>query len=175
MLPAYPMRRIIAALVLAQICLAPVPGARADENYGRAADNPIYAQTLVNQVQASNARLISTGMHVASPGTDQYCIIATTLNVVGKKCSPEDLEVAVGGHTVLTPNVAKAKLGILLPLHDRTGRQIGGLALAFRYQPGDDQAKLLAEAIALRDGLAREIPQVAALFVVGPPAPEKDH
>lgn len=129
------------------------------------AENHIQAQVLVNRIAAADAELVSVGMHVAAPGTHAYRIIATTLNVVGKPSDPEDLEIAVGGSTVLLPpNEAKAKLGIMLPLRDRDGHQIGALALAFAWRPGLDQARLLARAIAIRDRVAADIPSAAALF-----------
>ena len=129
------------------------------------AENHIEAQALVNRIAAADASLVSVGLHVAAPGTHDYRIIATTLNVIGKRSDPEDLEIAVGGSTVLLPpNVAKAKLGIMLPLHDRAGRQIGALALAFAWRPGLDQARLLARAIAIRDQIAADSPSAAALF-----------
>jgi hypothetical protein len=136
----------------------------ADVKYGTPTDNKIYAQTLVNKIMAANPQLVAVGMHVAKPGTEDYRIIATTLNVVGKKCDPEDLVVSVGGNTVLMPNLKMSKLGILLPMHDRSGKHIGGFALQFKYHDGDDQAKLFAEALALRDSVAKEIPSVADLF-----------
>lgn len=136
----------------------------ADAQYGAPADNKIYAQALVNKVMAANPQLVAAGMHVAKPGTDEYKIIATSLNVVGKPCDPSDLEVAVKGKTVINPMPAASKFGVLLPLHDRSGKLIGGCAVQFKYRDGDDQVKLIVLAYTLRDNLAKDIASVAGLF-----------
>lgn len=151
------------SLVIALLGVSTI-GFGADVKYGTPADNKIYAQTLVNKVMAANPQLVAVGMHVAKPGTEQVSIIATTLPVVGKKCDPEDLVVSINGCTVLMPNLKASKLGILIPMNDSSGKLIGGFALQFKYKAGDDQVKLFAQAIALRDNLAKEIPTVADLF-----------
>lgn len=135
-----------------------------EAKFGAPSDNKIYAQTLVNKVMAANPELVAGGMHVAKPGTDAYKIIATSLNVVGKPCDPSDLEVAVKGKTVINPMPAAGKFAVLLPLRDRSGKHIGGCAVQFKYRDGDDQVKLIVKAYALRDDLAKQIPDVAELF-----------
>jgi hypothetical protein len=155
-----------AALLSLAAIIATSIGARAAGNvWGKAADNRIYAQTLVNKMAAANPLLVSIGMHVARPGTQDYRIIASTLDVVGKQCDPEDLVVAVDDNSVISaPNLKAGKLGILIPLHDRDGHHIGGFALAFKYKPGDDQARIFTRALALRDRMAKNIPNVESLF-----------
>jgi len=136
--------------------------------YGLAADNKIFAQSLVNQMMASNPTLLTAGMHCVPPGSEKQQIVASTLNVIGKPSDPEDVEVGAQGFTHLNPNLKIPKLGIMLPLHDRSGKIIGALALAFKYHEGEDQVKYFAEASAIRDRVAQEIPTLADLFVPAP-------
>jgi hypothetical protein len=56
----------------------------------------------------------------------------------------------------------------MLPLHDRAGKEIGSLALQFKYPAGADQVKCFATATAIRDQLAERIPALADLFAPVP-------
>jgi hypothetical protein len=99
------------------------------------------------------------------PGGDRQSIIASTLNVIGKPSDPEDI---LRGSTTISPNLKVPKLGIMLPLRDQAGKEIGSLGLAFKYQAGKDQVKYLAEATAIRDRVAQQIPTLASLFETTP-------
>jgi hypothetical protein len=151
---------LVAALAGVRVSLV---GAGAPK-FGLAADNPIVAQALVTKIMAAHPTLLTAGMHCVAPGADKSHIIASTLNVIGKPSDPEDLDVGAKGFTTISPNLKVPKLGIMLPLHDRSGKIIGALALAFKYQAGEDQVKYFAEATAIRDEVAREIPALADLF-----------
>jgi len=137
----------------------------ADTKFGLAADNRIRAQQLVRDIMAANPGLLTAGMHCVPPGAEKQSIIASTLNVIGKPSDPEDI---LRGSTTIAPNLKVPKLGIMLPLHDQTGKEIGSLGLAFKYQAGEDQVKYLAEATAIRDRVARQIPTLASLFETTP-------
>lgn len=134
-------------------------------SYGLAAANKNQAQKLVNEIMAAHPDLLTAGMHCVPPGGDRQAIIASTLNVIGKPSDPEDV---LRGGTMISPNLKVPKLGIMLPLHDRAGREIGSLGLAFKYRAGEDQVKYLAEATAIRDQVARQIPDLARLFNPAP-------
>ena len=116
--------------------------------YGLAADNNIRAQQIVNEVMTANPHLVAAGLHCVPPGGDKQAIIASSLNVIGKPSDPEDV---LHGATTIAPSTKAPKLGIMLPLHDQTGKEIGSLALQFKYQAGEDQVKYFAEATTIRD------------------------
>ena len=133
--------------------------------YGLAADNHIFAQKLVSEIMAANPGLVAVGMHCVAPGGEKQAIIASTLNVIGKPSDPEDI---LHGSTVIAPSSKAPKLGVMLPLHDRAGKELGSLALQFKYQAGEDQVKYFAEATAIRDRVAQQIPALADLFTAAP-------
>jgi hypothetical protein len=147
--------------LLAVLCLGATSLAAADTKFGLAADNKIYAQQLVGQIMAANPGLLTAGMHCVPPGGEKQSIIASTLNVIGKPSDPEDI---LRGSTTISPNLKVPKLGIMLPLRDRAGNDIGSLGLAFKFQPGEDQVKYFAAATAIRDRVAQQIPALANLF-----------
>ncbi len=151
--------------LLAALALAGGNLRAAEDHYGLAADNKIMAQRLVNEIMASHPGLVAAGMHCVPPGGQAQAIIASTLNVIGKPSDPEDI---LHGTTVIAPSRKAPKLGIMLPLHDRGGREIGSLALQFKYSPGDDQVQYFAEATAIRESVARKIPDLASLFSPAP-------
>lgn len=154
--------RILVVLGLFAALTASALRAGEAPKFGAAADNHIFAQQLVNELAASDTRLVGVGIHCVAPGATAQSIVASTLNVIGKPSDPEDV---VHGSTTLSPSKKAPKLGIMMPLHDRAGNEIGSLALQFRYQAGDDQVKLLAAATEIRDRIAQRIPTLAALFV----------
>ncbi len=137
----------------------------ADTKFGLAADNRIRAQQLVREIMAANPGLLTAGMHCVPPNGDRQIIIASTLNVIGKPSEAEDI---LRGSTTIAPNLKVPKLGIMLPLHDQTGKEIGSLGLAFKYQAGEDQVKYLAQATTIRDRVAQQIPTLASLFETVP-------
>jgi len=136
--------------------------------WGKAADNKIFAQQLVSRLVAQEPKLLTAGMHCVAPDGTAMTIIASTLDVIGKPSDPNDVDVGERGFTLISPNPPKAKIGVMMPLHDHSGKLIGALALAFKYRDGDDQAKYFAEAIVIRDRVAQEIPDLAALFAKTP-------
>ena len=130
-------------------------------SYGLAADNHIFAQQLVTEIMAANPGLLAAGLHCIPPGGAKQVIVASTLNVIGKPSDPEDV---LNGGTTIVPSRKAPKLGIMLPLLDSAGTEIGSLALQFKYQTGEDQVKYLAAATAIREHTAKRVPSLAALF-----------
>jgi hypothetical protein len=162
------MKPMFARLMVAYIALCSVGVCADASKFGLAADNKIFAQKLVNQIMIANPTLLTAGMHCVPPGGDRQTIIASTLDVIGKPSDPEDVDVGAKGFTQINPNLKIPKLGIMLPLHDRSGKLIGALALAFKYREGEDQVKYFAEATAIRDRVAKDIPSLADLFATTP-------
>jgi DNA-binding IclR family transcriptional regulator len=67
--------------------------------------------------------------------------------------------------TILAPNMKDpSKFEVALPLHDASGKVIGSLSTVFKYNDGDDEVKMHAAAVAIRDDIARKIPNSADLF-----------
>ena len=132
---------------------------------GHAANNHIYAQKLVNEIAASNTTLMAVGMHCVVPGTAKQVVVASTLNIIGKPSDPEDI---VRGSTTISPSAKTPKIGIMMPLHDSAGKEIGSLALQFKFYTGEDQVKFFAEATEIRDRVARQIPSLTDLFTAQP-------
>jgi hypothetical protein len=162
-----PVPTLLAVLALLTLPLGRVSRAEEKPNYRAAADNKIFAQTLVNDLMAQYPDLVTAGIHAVPPGGSAQMIVASTLNVIGKKSDPEDVDVGAKGCTQLVPNVKLGKFGVMLPLRDRSGKDIGALALAFKYHDGDDQVALFAEATAIRNKLAPQIARLADLFEPG--------
>jgi hypothetical protein len=151
-------------IVMALGCAAAVCAA-ADEHWGKAADNAIYAQMLVNQVMTQHPELVVVGMHAMAPGKNAETMIASNLDRIGKQDDEDDLAVAHERKTILAPNAKDpAKFEVAVPLQDASGKVIGSLSTVFKYRAGDDELKMHSRALAIRDGLAKQIPNLAALF-----------
>jgi hypothetical protein len=135
-------------------------------NWKRAADNRIYAQKLVNESLARHPELLVIGLHAIAPGDKEERMIATNLDRVGKLDDDDDKAAAVDHKIVLAPNPNDPhRFEVQIWLKDAAGHRLNaGAGLVFKYQEGDDLVRLLAQAICIRDELARETPSFAALF-----------
>jgi hypothetical protein len=137
-----------------------------DPSWGKAADNRIYAQTLVNEILAAHPELVVVGLHVPRPGETEGRMIASNLDRIGKQDDEDDKAVATEGRTILEQNLKEPrKFEVLLPLKDASGKTIGAIGFVFdKTVAGDVQLQLFANALAMRDALARKIPSVNLLF-----------
>ena len=92
-------------------------------------------------------------------------MIASNLDRIGKKDDEDDLAVAHERKTILAPNMKDpTKFEVAVPLHDASGKTIGSLSTVFKYTAGDDEVKMHKAALAIRDDIAKKIPNTAALF-----------
>jgi hypothetical protein len=159
------MHLVISAAGAALLSCASAAYALAEPALGKAADNAIYAQTLVNEQMAKHSELLVLGMHAPKPGARDSHMIAANLDRIGKADDEDDLAVAQEHKTILAPNLKEpTKFEVAVPLKDVNGKVIGSLSTVFKYAAGDDEVKMHAAAVAIRDEVARKIPNVAALF-----------
>ena len=165
------MKKILITLVSLCISLASLPGLRAaetapDPSWGKAADNKIYAQKLVNELMAAHPELLVVGLHATKPGAKDQTMIATNLDRVGKADDDDDKAVSVEHKIILAPNLKESnKFEVQVWLKDAKGTQlIAAAGLVFKYKQGDSEIVLLTKALAIRDELAKKTPSFAALF-----------
>ncbi|MFL6605716.1 MAG: hypothetical protein ACJ8R9_30920 [Steroidobacteraceae bacterium] len=159
-------RQVILSALIAALCagVGTTP-ASADQTLSKAADNAIYAQKLVDEQMAKHPELLVLGIHALKPGAKNSTMIASNLNRIGKADDDDDLVVAHEHKTILAPNLKEpTKFEVAMPLKDAAGRVIGSLSTVFKYNAGDDEVKLHAAAVAIRDDVAKETPNVDALF-----------
>ena len=161
------MRRhmfIAAATTVMVVCASRAP-AIADQPLGKAADNAIYAQQLVNEQMAKHPELVVIGLHAPKPGAKKSTMIASNLDRIGKADDEDDLAVAHERKTILAPNLKDPnKFEVAVPLKDASGQVIGSLSAVFKYKAGDDEVKMHVAALAIRDEVAKQTPNAAALF-----------
>jgi hypothetical protein len=161
------MHLVISAAAVVLSCATAGYALAAEPPLGKAADNAIYAQTLVNEQMAKHPELVVLGMHAPKPGAsakDSH-MIAANLDRIGKMDDEDDLAVAQERKTILAPNLKEpTKFEVAVPLKDASGKVIGSLSTVFKYAAGDDEVKMHVAALAIRDEMARKIPSVAALF-----------
>jgi hypothetical protein len=160
-----PRNMFIAAVTGLMVVGASRVPAIADQPLGKAADNAIYAQQLVNEQMAKHPELVVIGVHAAKPGAKQSTMIASNLDRIGKADDEDDLAVAHERKTILAPNLKDPnKFEVAVPLKDASGQVIGSLSAVFKYKAGDDEVKMHVAALAIRDEVAKQTPNVAALF-----------
>ncbi len=137
-----------------------------DPTWRKAADNHIYAQQLVNQTMAAHPELLVIGMHATRPGATGQRMIASNLDRIGKHDDDDDIGVATEHKTICAPNLKETfKFEVLMPLKDASGHVLNAaVGFVFKYKAGDDEVKMHAKAVAIRDDLARRIPSLEALF-----------
>jgi len=135
-------------------------------SWRKAADNKIYAQKLVDELMANHPELIVIGLHGTAPGATEERMIASNLDRIGKKDDDDDVGVSTEHKTICAPNLKESfKFEVLMPLKDSSGAFLdGAVGFVFRYKQGDDEVKMHALAVQIRDELAKKIPSMAALF-----------
>jgi hypothetical protein len=124
----------IATLMLVALTFGRPTSALADAALGKAADNAIYAQMLVNESLARHPELVVVGMHAVKPGAKESTMIAANLDRIGKRDDEDDLAVARERKTILAPNLKDStRFEVAVPLHDASGKVIGSLSTVFKY------------------------------------------
>lgn len=160
-----PILRLLGAAVLAA-CLHVAASAADDPGkWGKAADNHILAQQLVNEMMAQNKDLVVVGLHVTPPGTDVQRMVASNLDRIGKEDDDDDIAVFKERKTILCPNAKDPhKFEVQVPLMDVTGKVIGTCGFVFKYQAGDDEVALHRRALELQAWVKAWTPSLEALL-----------
>jgi len=132
----------------------------------KAADNRIFAQKLVNLTMAAHPELLVIGMHATKPGTKDQRMVASNLDRIGKHDDDDDIGVATEHKTICAPNLTETfKFEVLMPLKEASGKTLNAaIGFVFKYKAGDDEVKMHAKAVAIRDAMAAQIPNLEALF-----------
>jgi len=165
---SYPLRTATVILIVG-LAAAGLRAVDADPSWGKAADNKIYAQTLVNDVMANHPELVVFGVHATAPGSKDEALIACNLDRIGKKDDDDDIAVATEGKMIMAPNLKDPnKFEVQLPLLDVQGRVVGSTGFVFKYHAGQDVVKLLKRALSIREDLAKKISDQKTLFQTAP-------
>jgi hypothetical protein len=123
-----------------------------------------YAQKLTERTVAAHPDLLVMMIHATPPGGKYNVIIGSNIGRFGKKADEDDLRVIDKGSTNLEVGGDNDRFETELPLLDRSGKRIGALGLVFAYKPSDDKEAIHRHGLAIRDEVARGIPNNAALF-----------
>lgn len=165
------VQKLPLALGLSATLIAAIVQAADEADWGKASDNRIYAQKLVNRLMVQYPELLVVGLHAVAPGAKDETMIATNLDRVGKLDDEDDIAVATERKTILAPNLKESnKFEVQVPLKDEAGRIIGATGLVFQYRAGDDQLELHRKALAIRGQLQQQIPDLASLFEPADPS-----
>ena len=157
---------IIAAQIAAKMARATLSPKNAADPwpYDPAFGPNAYAQTLTEKLVARHPDLLVMMIHATPPGGSKNVIIGSNIGRFGKVADEDDARVIDKGETNLEVGGDKDRFETELPLNDMHGKRIGALGLVFGFAPGADQEALHKHGLAIRDELAREIPDSAALF-----------
>lgn len=132
--------------------------------YSRAFGPNTYAQTLTERTVARHPDLLVMMIHATPPGGKTNVIIGSNIGRFGKAADEDDLRVIDKGETNLEVGGDKDRFETELPLNDAHGARIGALGLVFHYREGADKEAIHAHGLSIRDEIARQIPNSAALF-----------
>lgn len=136
----------------------------------------IYAQALSEEVMANHPELLSITFHGVPPGLSKvYTMFAGSyLDRIGNPDDPDDIDVIVKGITIVDPRWGrhdpKSKFVMMMPLRDAAGNNLGLLVAAYKYDlaEGKGEKDFFLAGTALRDDLAKKIPNYEALFKPAP-------
>ncbi|MFI4886741.1 MAG: hypothetical protein ACHQIF_14375 [Steroidobacterales bacterium] len=122
-----------------------------------------YAQRLVDAELAKHRDVMILAIHATTPKNSDPEILASNIGRIGKKADDDDMRVVRDGKTNLEVNKDLMRYEVELPLDDAAGQRIGALGVVFPLTAGTNQKARHAEAIRIRDEIAREIPSPAKL------------
>lgn len=123
-----------------------------------------YAQKLTERTVAAHPDLLVMMIHATPPKGAYNVVIGSNIGRLGKKADEDDLRVIEKGSTNLEVGGDNDRYETELPLLDRGGKRIGALGLVFGLKPDTNKEALHQHGLAIRDEVARTIPNNAALF-----------
>jgi hypothetical protein len=122
-----------------------------------------YAQQIVDEELAKHRDVMILAIHATTPKNADPEILASNIGRIGKKADDDDMRVVRDGKTNLEVNKDLMRYEVELPLNDASGHRIGALGVVFALTAHTDQKARHAEAIRIRDEIARRIPSPAKL------------
>lgn len=122
-----------------------------------------YAQHIVEEELARHRDVMILAIHATTPKNADPEILASNIGRIGKKADDDDMRVVRDGKTNLEVNKGLMRYEVELPLNDASGQRIGALGVVFPLTAHTDQKARHAEAIRIRNEIAREIPSPARL------------
>ena len=122
-----------------------------------------YAQYIVDDELAKHRDLMILAIHATTPKNSDPEILSSNIGRIGKKADDDDMRVVRDGKTNLEVNKGLMRYEVELPLNDSAGRRIGALGVVFELTAHTNQKARHAEAIRIRDEIARRIPTPAKL------------
>ena len=134
--------------------------------FERSATTKAHAQKLVDQTAAKHPEV--TVLAIRAPSGKETIVLGSTFGRHGKKVDEDDLKVINGGEPVGHVVEGGKRFSGGVPLHDASGKSIGLLTVGYAVKAGDDEKRLLAKAVALRDELAKRIPSAEKLVELDP-------
>lgn len=123
-----------------------------------------YAQKLTERTVKAHPDLLVMMIHATPPKGAYNVVIGSNIGRFGKKADEDDLRVIEKGSTNLEVGGDNDRFETELPLLDRTGKRIGALGLVFHYKADSDKGAIHRHGLAIRDEVARAIPNSADLF-----------
>ena len=131
----------------------------------------IYAQTLSDRIMKAHSELLSVTFHGVPPGMDKvYTMFAGSYpERIGNPDDPDDIDVIVKGITIIDPRWKRTdavkKFVVQEPLRDASGQNVGLIVFAFKLNgPPKSEREYTYAAMDMRDALAKDIPNSAALY-----------
>ncbi len=122
-----------------------------------------YAQRIVDQELAKHRDVMILAIHATTPKNTDPEILASNIGRIGKKADDDDMRVVRDGKTNLEVNRDLMRYEVELPLNDAAGQRIGALGVVFPLTAHTNQPARHAEAIRIRNEIARQIPSPAKL------------
>ena len=117
-----------------------------------------YAQQIVDEELAKHRDVMILAIHATTPKNTDPEILASNIGRIGKKADDDDMRVVRDGKTNLEVNKDLMRYEVELPLNNAAGQRIGALGVVFPLTAHTNQKARHAEAIHIRDEIARQIP-----------------
>ncbi len=125
----------------------------------------IFAQKLAEDEAAKHPEVNIVGFHVNPPNSaDNIIIAASNSRKVGKKSSPDDVEVITTGKPAVDKRVERSLTDVGLPLKDAQGTIIGMVVMEVKFSYTKDEKVALKRAQQILSEIEKQVPTKDKLF-----------
>jgi iron complex outermembrane recepter protein len=172
------MRTVIAAAGLAALGVTRSAVAREAENDSGSGEPAArsYGQFLVDRTLKNHPELIGLDLYATPPNAPHCLVIASaSRDHVGRESDLCALDVVKTNKPAVPDDVQTGqRIEVDVPLQDKSGTAIGAMQAVYACAKGEDEARFLSQAEALRGEMQRQIPAVAKLVQPVTPTDGRD-
>src|ERR1700730_7308427 len=155
---------LLLSIVLGAVCPGVLPWLVQDGQKTRAT---IFAQQIVDDTLVAHPEIEGLELATTPPGKTECITIASTdAKEIGEKCGKDEFTAIETNEPLVEKETENGKevFDVTLPIHDSNGQRVGTVAMDFKPEPRQEQAKVIERAKQIAKELESRIITKERLF-----------